>query len=142
MVENRCQDKLRILRWERHIGAQAEVHHVCCAEHVLELVVHWMTTGSLDYPFARFGPNLHPNSQMDNRTIAEEDPAARDSSEEIALGELSIDRESIKRILAENPECLHAVLAALLDVLESRSGAEDLAAEERRGELYVITHRA
>jgi hypothetical protein len=140
--ENHCHDKLRVHRWERHLGGQAGVHHVCSAEHVLELVVHWMTTGSLDYPFARFGPNWPWNSQTDKRETSEDGLSPSQTDGEQSLGELSIDRESIRRILAENSQCLHVILAALLDALEPWSGAAALEPEERPGKLYAITHRA
>ena len=141
LVENYCQEKLRVLRWESHLAAQPNVHPACSADHVLELVVHWMTTGSLDYPFARFGPNQPREFRNEKRGSAEDGPADR-SARASLLGELSIDRASVKRILAENPECLHAVLAALLEALEPAAGVKETGRERWGEELHLITHRA
>lgn len=140
LVENRCQDKLRVLRWEPHLAGQADVHSVCSAEHVLELVVHWMTTGSVEYPFARFGPDSAWNSRTRMRQESETNqvPAARG----VALGELSIDRTSVQRLLSEKPECLHVILRALLEALEFRSDELEVLPGDDAARLYTITHRA
>ena len=52
VTENHWEDKLKILRWTDRLATQVGIHRVCSPPHVRELVVHWMTTGSLDYPFA------------------------------------------------------------------------------------------
>lgn len=52
-MENRWEDKLSILDWHDSLSRAAGVHRACCAAHVRELVVHWITMGSLNYPFAR-----------------------------------------------------------------------------------------
>jgi hypothetical protein len=43
IAENNWEGKLTILQWNEAMAI----------EHVEELVIHWMTTGRLDYPFAR-----------------------------------------------------------------------------------------
>ncbi|MBA3916514.1 MAG: hypothetical protein H0X25_22250 [Acidobacteriales bacterium] len=56
IVENHWQDKLKVLHWNEALAWQPGVRLVCCSEHVRELVVHWMATGSMDYPFAMTSP--------------------------------------------------------------------------------------
>jgi hypothetical protein len=52
VAENRWEDKLTILQWNEQIASCPGIQVACGVNHVEELVVHWMTTGSLDYPFA------------------------------------------------------------------------------------------
>src|SRR5262245_60941734 len=52
LVESRWQDRLKILKWDSTLALTPGFHSACCAAHAQLLVVHWMTTGSLTYPFA------------------------------------------------------------------------------------------
>src|SRR5271166_5989979 len=52
IAESHWQDRLAILQWEDEISYRKGMHQACCPDHVEELVVNWMTTGSLDFPFA------------------------------------------------------------------------------------------
>jgi len=52
-AEYRWEDKLKILHWSDYLAAYEDVEAACGTVHVRELVVPWMTTGSLRYPFAR-----------------------------------------------------------------------------------------
>jgi hypothetical protein len=51
VAEYRWDDKLKILHWSDYLAAYDGVEAACSTAHVRELVVHWMTTGSLRYPF-------------------------------------------------------------------------------------------
>lgn len=53
LVENRWTDRLKILSWHDELAFHPATHAVCCAAHVQLLGIHWMTTGTLNYPFAR-----------------------------------------------------------------------------------------
>ncbi len=53
LAENTWEDKLTILQWNDQMAARAGIQVACGIDHVEELVIQWMTTGSLDYPFAR-----------------------------------------------------------------------------------------
>ena len=53
VAENAWEDKLTILQWNEQMASRAGIQVACGIDHVEELVIHWMTTGSLDYPFAR-----------------------------------------------------------------------------------------
>ncbi len=114
LTESRWQDKITILQWHDKLASQQNVQRVCSASHAQELVVHWMTTGGLDYPFART-----PDRRQDARRkkLASENGAA-DLRGARQIGELAIHRESIQRILRDSPHSLTAILDALLCALE------------------------
>ena len=110
------EDKLKILQWHDKLAARDGIHHVCCPAHVQELVVHWMTTGSLDYPFAQVSPRQGWRVGSLSRV-----PIVRyelDTSCTRQVGELAVDRESIGRALSENPQSLQVILDELFDALE------------------------
>ncbi|MGH9511781.1 MAG: hypothetical protein ACRD2U_06555 [Terriglobales bacterium] len=99
---NRWEDKLKILEWNARCAFMDGVEEVCSAAHAMELVMHWMRTDSLSYPFARKQPssaNRGPTSRNDPDTI-----------EARQLGELYVHRESIGRLLKENPDSLTVIL--------------------------------
>jgi hypothetical protein len=48
IAENSWEDKLTILQWT--MASRPGIKAACSIEHVEELVIHWMTTGRLDYP--------------------------------------------------------------------------------------------
>jgi hypothetical protein len=114
--EDRWQDKLRILHWEERLATRTGMHGACSPTHLQQLVIHWMTTGSLDHPFARVG------SASSNRLEARrpEWNAAFDFDAEAykPIGELSVHRESMRRVLHESPQSLQSVLDALLSALQ------------------------
>ena len=114
LSESRWQDKITILQWHDQLALQPGIQRVCNASHAQELVVHWMTTGGLDYPFAHT-----PDRRKDARRqkLAQESGAV-DLSGAHQIGELAIHRESIQRILRDSPHSLTAILDALLCALE------------------------
>jgi hypothetical protein len=114
LLENRWTDRLKILGWSDGLARQPGVHHTCGPEHVQELVVHWMTTGSLEYPFARISEAAEP---PDERVTSNEENFEPDTGGLRILGELAVHRESLIRILEERPESLATVLEALLRAL-------------------------
>jgi hypothetical protein len=50
LTENRWTDRLKILGWNEALATKPGVHAACGAEHVQQLVIHWMAMGTLDYP--------------------------------------------------------------------------------------------
>lgn len=120
VVDNRWQDKLKILQWNQRLSSQRGVHHVCSAAHVQELVLHWMATGSLAYPFARTAPAPHqPRRRRSDRVeTAVPESGEVDTSRAQQIGELTVHRESMLRALDERPHCLKAILDALLAALQ------------------------
>jgi hypothetical protein len=119
ITESHWEDKLRILRWTDSLAGKDGMHRVCSPPHARELVVHWMTTGSLDYPFARIAAR-HPW-----RARRGENMSQRSGDLEIAnarIGELAVHRESVGRALGENPLALNTILDELLIVLRREAG--------------------
>ncbi|MGH9504964.1 MAG: hypothetical protein ACRD20_19090 [Terriglobales bacterium] len=128
VAENTWEDKLAILQWNEEIASRAGIQVACSIDHVEELVVHWMTTGSLDYPFARsaLGGNAWRRTRM---------PLGRiDLSGARQIGELAVHRESMERLLAENPQSLNVVLDALLDALRQEIRSEAMPISRRESD--------
>ncbi len=137
VAENTWEDKLTILRWNEQMASRAGIQVACGIDHVEELVIHWMTTGSLDYPFAR----IALGGTGWRRSIM---PSGRaDLSGARPIGELAVHRESIERVLAEHPQSLKVVLDALLDALRRETTIEEepvLRREsEREEELCTVS---
>lgn len=112
VAESRWDDKLTVLEWNEQIASRLGMHVACGVNHVEELVVHWMTTGSLDYPFARASlgsRNWQRRMGPDYRI---------DLSGARTLGELAVHRDSVERVLAENPQSLQVILDALVEALQ------------------------
>jgi hypothetical protein len=115
LAENTWEDKLTILQWDAEIASRAGIQVACSIDHVEELVIHWMITGRLDYPFARITLGTTTRRNITTRG------APVDISGGRQVGELAVHRESIERILAENPKSLKMVLEALIDALRQET---------------------
>jgi len=113
--ENHLEDKVQILHWNDRLADRAGVHAACSAAHVQEIVVHWMTTGSLGYPFALVA---RPKSDTAQRAHRLRTGANTGFREVRPIGELAVDRESMKRVLYESPHSLRTILDALLSALQ------------------------
>jgi hypothetical protein len=120
VAESHWEDKLRVLEWQDELARRQGIFAACCGGHVEELVVHWMTTGSLDYPFATVG-----NKKVEVRkqqlcwglqTV--EEPNTKGAR---MIGELAVDRESVRRALREDPESLRVILDELVNALKRES---------------------
>jgi hypothetical protein len=115
-LEDRWQDKLKIVHWDDRLAIQEGVHRACSPAHLQELVVHWMTTGTLDYPFAR--TTTRSASPAPRRSGGWTARGHFDDGRVKPIGELAIHRESMQRVLSENPESLRSILDALLSALQ------------------------
>lgn len=116
LAENHWEDRLQIFGWSERLAGRGELYCACGPNHVRELVVHWMTTGRLDYPFARVAGSRPPVfieriQSHNNKDINPREYATR------ALGELSVHRESIGRVLDESPLLLNTILQELAEAL-------------------------
>jgi hypothetical protein len=111
VAESSWEDKLIVLQWTLPMASREGIQVACSVDHVEELVVRWMTTGSLDHPFARtaLGARGSRGGRIDIGR---------------PLVALAVHRESLERVLAESPESLRVILDALLEALrrESLSG--------------------
>jgi len=112
------EDKLLILRWESEIAERRGIHCLCCPAHVEEMVVHWMSLGGLDFPFAVVETNTCSAGNFLPSLPWVLEPDIRGARK---LGELTVDRKSIGRILNENPESLQVILDELSDTLQRES---------------------
>jgi hypothetical protein len=118
IAENNWEDKLTILRWSEPMASRAGIKVACSIDHVEELVIHWMTTGRLDYPFARTSLGAAGWREISA-------PGGRvDISGARPVGELAVHRESLERVLTENPQSLQGILDALLDALRQEIAIE------------------
>lgn len=133
VTESHCEDKLRILQWQDEIAEREGMYGACCPGHVEELVIHWMTTGSLDFPFATTASPL----QLGRRTPLAVLPLIREPDTRGArqIGELAVHRESMGRLLNENPDSLQPILDELTRALrrESMSDARPKSPESMAG---------
>ena len=129
LAENRWTDQLMILKWEQSLLQHADVHAACSVAHVQQLVVHWMTTGTLKYPFARTGPPSEECNPVEAQ--APPSPHLPDIAGAQILGELAVDRNSLPRILGESPGLLGSLLVALADALTLSEGTTEARAGER-----------
>jgi hypothetical protein len=129
LVENRWTDRLKVLSWQDELASDPACHAACCAAHVQLLVIHWMTAGTLDYPFACAGScaNKLPSPDAVHLSALREEP---DTSGAEVLGELAVHRESIDRILVESPSSLGAILSALKAALPEQADRSEIAEQE------------
>jgi hypothetical protein len=143
MAASRWQDRLKILQWNEEVAGQEGVHVACGAEHVQELVAHWMATGSLEYPFAEVQPPAR-KPRATRRGQANPGPGQPfDIGKATQLGELAVHRESLERVLTENPRALASILDALMAALQRLpSGDAVPKREEESEEAYCATHHA
>ena len=122
VAEYRWEDKLKVLHWSDYLASYDGVEAACGTAHVRELVVHWMTTGSLRYPFARvLYQGGRPRRKAKVLSFAKPHENTIPARE---IGELAVHRESLERALAENPLSLDAILDALLCAMERECGRE------------------
>lgn len=113
VAESHWEDKLKILRWQEELANSEGIHCACSPAHVQELVTHWMASGDVDF-LLRGAANDLPRWPVSVLPIRAE-PDTRGSRE---IGELAVDRESLGRVLNENPDSLLIILDELRDALE------------------------
>lgn len=114
LMENRWTDRLKILAWNEQLASAAGAHLACGAAHVQQLVVHWMTMGSLEYPFAQAPRSTTTAGHRRLKAIPHAEADLRGTR---VVGELAVHRESLERILQESPESLITILEALTSAL-------------------------
>jgi hypothetical protein len=116
VAESHWEDKLKVLEWQDDMARRQGIYAACSAGHVEELVVHWMTTGSLDYPFATVGHKPSGRARGVGTFLPTiEEPDTRGARQ---IGELAVDRECVRRALRDDPESLRVILDELVHALE------------------------
>ncbi|MBZ5571110.1 MAG: hypothetical protein LAO09_04430 [Acidobacteriia bacterium] len=119
IAESHWEDTLKVFQWNDEIARRKGIYHACCPAHAEELVIHWMTTGSLDFPFATTVEALstYPwGTSTTLRVVLE--PDTRGARQ---LGELAVHRDSIRRVLTESPDSLQVILDELCAALRRES---------------------
>jgi len=116
LIENEWEDRIKILQWNDVLAKYPGVHCACSTAHTKQLVAHWMATGSLDHPFALAGDR---QDGMGNHYHSKAGSSATpDVSGAVQLGELAVHRETLRKVLEENPHSLSSILEALVSGLE------------------------
>ena len=133
ITENRWTDRLKIFGWNDALASEPGVHAVCGAEHVHHLVIHWMAMGTLDYPFASAHREAKGSVRKNCAAPATLEPDTRGLK---AYGELAVHRESLDRVLAENPQSLASILLALISALGGQRSS--LPAEKKEEEATLV----
>jgi len=122
VTESYCEDKLRILQWQDDIAEREGMYGACCPAHVEELVIHWMTTGSLDFPFATTASPVRVGRRVPlaflPMTVEPDTRGARQ------IGELAVHRESMGRLPNESPDSLQLILDELTRALQRESTSD------------------
>jgi hypothetical protein len=126
VAENHGQDILKVLEWQDELALRQGIYAACCAAHVQELVVHWMTIGSLEYPFATVGVKVGRSKHRLGSALHTFDPDTRGARQ---IGELAVDRESVGRAIREDPESLRVILDELVNALERETSGTALRLE-------------
>jgi len=134
LTENKWQDRLNIWRWNPRMAGAASVYSLCSPWHVREMVVHWMATRCLDYPFASFGDSSGRRTESDSPQEIGVPPEHKTTY----LGEIAVDRDGLSRVLRENPLILNTILGELIAVLEKEL-PEDTEENGTEDEPSVVT---
>lgn len=119
LVQSKWAEKVRVIRWDEELAHLEEAYCACSPAHVEELVIHWMITGSLNYPFAS-------TDQSPRRIKGSSEAGSKfveiDSGD--LIGELAVDRESMQRALSEHPGSLGVILEELRSALDREVSPE------------------
>ena len=126
VVEDHWMDRIKILSWHPLLACQANMHGVCCEQHLKTLLTHWLTnvnlklmaTGASSWPQA----SLNPPSEGDSTMMS----VGR------LVGELAVHRESLSRVWTGSAEALECIVSALTRGLADRPGAGLLHLRHRR----------
>jgi len=103
--------RIAILHWNKTLAAREEARAACSPEHALEIVAHWMVSGLLDINFSLSAP--HEDKRISELTESATPQTPRCQP----IGELVINRDGVRRLVASDPEALASVLDSLLEVL-------------------------
>jgi hypothetical protein len=115
IAESHWEDKITVIEWRDDVASLKGVYPACSPAHVQELVVHWMATGSLDYPFASVAGQPRRRRRRSSNLATTQVPDLKGTKQ---IGELAVDRESVGRTLRDNPESLQVILDELVNVLQ------------------------
>jgi len=116
LVARVAPPRIAILRWNKTLAAREQARSACSPEHALEIVAHWMVSGLLDINFTQPAP--HEDERIVDKRIKELTKSVPPLAPYCQpIGELVINRDSVRRLVASDPEALASVLDSLLEVL-------------------------
>jgi hypothetical protein len=121
--ENCGEDKLRIFYWHDELGPHKDFRPACSPPHVQELVVRWMTRGTLDHAYAKFSKQTDGIAATSDSCV--ESP--RQAKPERLVAEIAVHRESLARALDTNLLCLAAMLDELWEALNQHVSSKSCA---------------
>jgi len=130
LAENGAEDKLQILAWDEQAANRRGMYCACSPTHVQEMVIHWMTCGSLDVAFAVLDATIKAEVFQGTRLPWR---VEANTSGLRVVAELVIDRASVTRILEENPESLQTILDELADTLQGEAKSAESRLESAAG---------
>ncbi len=105
------EHRLAILRWHRALAEQDETQGACSPAHALEMVAHWMVSGRLDFICDLQATPAEPAWSHVSSAGTPLTGSYR------PIGEVVIHRESVRELIAHDPEALASVLDSLLEAL-------------------------
>jgi hypothetical protein len=138
LTENQWTDRLKILSWNETLAGHQGGLAACSAAHVQQMVVHWRAVGSLEYPLARVPSDKArwPRKRRGKDSAKVTEPDLNDSR---VVGELAAHRQSLSRVLRENPESLVGILEALVSALTGHKRPIEADREEEEAESFALT---
>ena len=139
IAESHWEDKISVIEWRDAVAGQKGVYLACSTAHVQELVVHWMATGSLDYPFAAVAGQPRRHRRRRASTLANiQVPDLKGTKQ---IGELAVDRASVGRTLRDNPDSLQVILDELINVLQRETMGAAARPESSDAMLYGFSRQ-
>jgi hypothetical protein len=106
MAENRWQDGLKIMGWDKDVSTHNFVYHACGLDHVRDFLYLWVTSGEL--PSANQGQFYAALEGIPEGTL----------NERPSIGDLLIHRHGLKSTPEGLKSLLDAVSSALKDEFE------------------------
>lgn len=137
LLEDTWLDRLQVLHWNDKLAHQEGAHCLCSPKHVQELVAHWMVTGSLSYPFAS-ATGLAWKSECSSPAAPQPESVHPSDISGSLIGELAVHRESVERVLDENPHALSAILEALMEAMQPKNCAVEQQADQEEDEFATV----
>jgi hypothetical protein len=114
-------DQLRILYWHDELAQRHDICRACSPPHVQELVVRWMTKGTLGHPMAK------PSEESGAVTSGFSEEIRKQTEPERLVAEIAVHRESLARALETNILCLAAMLDELWEALNQHVSSKSSA---------------
>ena len=108
LVAPEAQNRIAILRWDNALATSHCARPACGPEHTLEIVAHWMVSGRFDLKF----------TDLDTVPARTDRNAAVPQANSKPISELVINRDSIRELVANDPEALASVLDSLLEAMD------------------------